>query len=499
MKLVFILFDSLNRHLLSPYGGQINTPNFKRLSEKAQTFNKHYAGSLPCMPARRDMHTGRLSFLHRSWGPLEPFDNSFPEILFKNNIYSHLVSDHYHYWEDGGLTYHNRYDSYEFIRGQEGDAWKAMVQPPWERLREKYDSNQLSTENRNYFRNNIINREYLLTDEDYPCVQCFNHGINFLENNYKADNWLLQIETFDPHEPFTAPMRFRNNYKTNWKGGIRDWPKYGRVEELEDEYNELRSNYFALLELCDEQLGRVLDYFDQNDLWNDTGLVVTTDHGFLLGEHDFWAKNRMNMYQEIVNIPFFLYHPNQNHLKECNSLTQTIDICPTILDFFGADPPLECQGQSLLRVDADGFNHREALIYGYFGGAVNVTNGEYTYHRYPFDLMQQEIFQYTLMPTHIRQHFSVDELQHAMLNEPFDFSKGVPLLKVPVVHRSPIHKYYGPGCMIENETRLYNIVDDPKQQMIIDDPKTESMMTEYISQLMKWNHAPPEAFTRLQI
>ncbi|HBM52829.1 MAG TPA: sulfatase, partial [Deltaproteobacteria bacterium] len=144
MKLVFILFDSLNRHLLSPYGGQINTPNFKRLSEKSQTFNKHYVGSLPCMPARRDMHTGRLSFLHRSWGPLEPFDNSFPEILFKNNVYSHLVSDHYHYWEDGGLTYHNRYDSYEFIRGQEGDAWKAMVQPPWERLKEKYDSNQLS-------------------------------------------------------------------------------------------------------------------------------------------------------------------------------------------------------------------------------------------------------------------------------------------------------------------------------------------------------------------
>tara|TARA_B100001093_G_scaffold514124_1_gene587476 strand:- start:2313 stop:3197 length:885 start_codon:yes stop_codon:yes gene_type:complete len=294
-------------------------------------------------------------------------------------------------------------------------------------------------------------------------------------------------------------MRFRNNYKTNWKGGIRDWPKYGKVEELEDEYNELRSNYFALLELCDEQLGRVLDHFDQNDLWSDTGLVVTTDHGFLLGEHDFWAKNRMNMYQEIVNIPFFLYHPNQNQSEECNSLTQTIDICPTILDFFGVDQPLECQGQSLLRVDAASFNHREALIYGYFGGAVNVTNGEYTYHRYPFDLMQQEIFQYTLMPTHIRQHFSVDELQHAKLNDPFDFSKGVPLLKVPVVQRSPIHQYYGPGCMIENDTRLYNIIDDPKQQKMINDPKTESMMTEYISQLMKWNQAPPEAFTRLQI
>ena len=103
MKVVLVLFDSLNRHLLGAYGGtRIKTPNFDRLAQRTMTFEKHYTGSLPCMPARRDMQTGRLSFLHRSWGPLEPFDNSFPEMLFKHGVYSHLVTDHYHYWEDGG-------------------------------------------------------------------------------------------------------------------------------------------------------------------------------------------------------------------------------------------------------------------------------------------------------------------------------------------------------------------------------------------------------------
>ena len=57
------------------------------------------------MPARRDMHSGRLSFLHRAWGPLEPFDNSFPELLRLNNTYTHLVTDHYHYFEDGGARW----------------------------------------------------------------------------------------------------------------------------------------------------------------------------------------------------------------------------------------------------------------------------------------------------------------------------------------------------------------------------------------------------------
>ena len=113
------MFDSLNLRMLNSYGGKyFETKNFNRLAKKSIQFNNHYVGSMPCMPARRDMHSGRLSFLHRAWGPLEPFDNSFPEILRLNNTYTHLVTDHYHYFEDGGATYHNRFNSYDFIDHQ---------------------------------------------------------------------------------------------------------------------------------------------------------------------------------------------------------------------------------------------------------------------------------------------------------------------------------------------------------------------------------------------
>jgi arylsulfatase A-like enzyme len=71
MRLVYVLFDSLNRHALECYGGTaIATPAFNRLAERGVVFDNHYVGSLPCMPARRDLHTGRLNFLHRPWGPL---------------------------------------------------------------------------------------------------------------------------------------------------------------------------------------------------------------------------------------------------------------------------------------------------------------------------------------------------------------------------------------------------------------------------------------------
>ena len=76
MKVLFVLFDSLNRNALGAYGGtRMDTPNFDRFAAKSVRFDNHYVGSMPCMPARRDMHTGRLNFMHRSWGPLEPFDN----------------------------------------------------------------------------------------------------------------------------------------------------------------------------------------------------------------------------------------------------------------------------------------------------------------------------------------------------------------------------------------------------------------------------------------
>ena len=88
----------------------MKTPNFERLAKRSVVFDTAYVGSMPCMPARRELHTGRLNFLHRGWGPIEPFDDSVPEILKKNGIYTHLSTDHYHYWEDGGATYHERYN-----------------------------------------------------------------------------------------------------------------------------------------------------------------------------------------------------------------------------------------------------------------------------------------------------------------------------------------------------------------------------------------------------
>ena len=134
MKCVLVMYDTLRRDYLAPYGcAWTITPNFDRLARHSVVFDQSWVGSMPCMPARRELQSGRPNFYHRSWGPMEPFDDSFPEILKNNGIYSHLVSDHQHYWEDGGCTYHNRYSSWQAVRGQEGDRWHADLGVAYDR------------------------------------------------------------------------------------------------------------------------------------------------------------------------------------------------------------------------------------------------------------------------------------------------------------------------------------------------------------------------------
>ena len=82
MRVVFALFDTLNRRSLGCYGGTtVKTPNFDRLALRSVVFDNHYVGSLPCIPARREMMTGRYNFLHRSCVPLETFDHAWPGLL----------------------------------------------------------------------------------------------------------------------------------------------------------------------------------------------------------------------------------------------------------------------------------------------------------------------------------------------------------------------------------------------------------------------------------
>ena len=500
MKAVFVLFDSLNRLALGCYGGSwIRTPNFDRFARRAALFKRHYVGSLPCMPARRDLHTGRLNFMHRSWGPLEPFDNSLPQILSDSGTHSHLVSDHLHYFEDGGSTYHTRYTTWEFVRGQEYDPWKAMVQPPLERFRERYAAKHYDFSKSRKRLQHAINAEYMVEEEDFPGPRCIAHGIDFLERNHRAEDWFLHIECFDPHEPFMAPERFKQPYRTGYNGGVLDWPHYEKVVDSPEEIAEIRANYAALVAMCDHYFGKLLDFFDAHDLWSDTMLVLTTDHGFLLAEHDWWGKNRQPYYEEISHIPLIVHHPALPGARRIETLTQTIDLMPTFLDAFGFDIPSEVRGLSLMPALAGGPLERDGVAFGMFGGPTGVTDGRYACYLYPEDLMASGLAEYTLMPMHLHTLFSAEEIRSAALAAPFNFTKGMPVMRIDALRdarRIPIHDGVG---FEDVGTKLFDLVADPAQKRPLDDAATTARMRTIVANIFAAHDAPQEMYERMDL
>ena len=121
-----------------------------------------------------------------------------------------------------------------------------------------------------------------------------------------------------------------------------------KVTEDQALVKQSRGHYAALLSMCDAKLGDLLDTMDRQAMWDDTMLIVWTDHGFLLGEHDLWAKIQMPWYRELSNTPFFVWDPRCGKAGERRqSLVQpSIDLGPTMLDFFGLEPTSDLLGKS---------------------------------------------------------------------------------------------------------------------------------------------------------
>ena len=487
MKTVFVMMDSLNRHFLPTYGGWALSPNIDRLAERGIVFDNHYCGSLPCIPARREMMTGRHNFLEAPWGPIEPWDDCLPLLLRKQRgVYSHMITDHYHYFHSGGEGYHTLFSSWEFERGQEGDVWRALAhgaEPP-RGARGKGVPRTAYWNNRAF-----LDPE---RDQDYSTPRCFQRAIEFLDRNHDADGWHLHLEAFDPHEPFDCPSRYREMYEDTWDRYFYSWPEYGRLDpELDDEeaVAHIAKSYAGTLTMADHWLGRLLDRFDELDLWRDTTLIFSTDHGHLLGEHGYWAKSSMMDYAELARIPLIVCPAGGVGAgRRVPALTATMDLMPTLLDLHGARPPEHVHGRSFrpLLEGTDG-PHHDAVLYGYFGKDINLTDGRYTYCRQPE--AGSVVHHHTAMPRGFTDFLAREELAAAETGLFLPYSHGIPHLRIP--RRSHRH-LDAPGF-----NPIYDLQADPGQSAPIRDPELERRFAHRMRELMIAADAPGCQYDRV--
>lgn len=399
MRSVLFLSDSVNRRMMRLYcESGLHLPNLERLARRSVVFDNHWTGSAPCMPARRDIMTGRLNFLERGWGPIEPFDDTLPMLLRDRGVDCQIITDHYHYFEVGGENYCQMFNKWEFVRGQE---WDPCMFPTGERELE-----HIGKMHPQYARNREL---FYRNEENYPSVITIEKAAQWLEENEGRDDFMLWVEPFDPHEPFEVPDRYMEMVGDDYTGPLYLWPEYDKTDGDEEKLKHIRRRYAALLLMTDAHLGKILDVMDQYDMWKDTAFFYTTDHGYMLGEHEFLAKNYMPAYNEVFHIPLIVHLPGDTHAgRRIGALTQNTDLLPTIMELFGFERPAEAHpihGRSLLPLLEGGEDQREYILYGYFGKEINITDGRYTYFRAPRN-DNKPLYMYTAMPIDNKVYFN---------------------------------------------------------------------------------------------
>ncbi|MGI2295996.1 sulfatase [Paenibacillus sp. GXUN7292] len=487
MKAIVVLLDTLNRHMLESYNpaAWAKAPNLARLAEKCTVFNNHWSGSLPCMPARRDLLTGRLSFLERGWGGIEPFDVTLPQVLRSHGIFSHIVTDHYHYFKTGGENYCQSFSSWDLHRGQESDPFVSRVNLPANMPQAYYGRVVPQYEN---------NRSIIKNEEDYPGPKTMQAACQWLEDNEEAESFFLMVEAFDPHEPFDCPQHYLDLYQDDYDGPPFNWPKYGKAEEPPEALEHLRKRYAANLTMIDHWLGKLLKVMDEQRLWEDTLFILTTDHGFLLGEHDWTGKNIMHVYNELAHLPLMIHMPGlEPSEKRVESITQNIDLMPTILDYFGVDIPPVVRGRSLLELlKGKESAIRNYALYGMYGMTVNITDGVYTYLRAPVREDNTPCYTYTAIPTTFGSYLGAGYEKH------IETGRFLPYTEYPVF-RIPISQPGVPFRIAQHgqQSLLYHIALDYGQQMPVEDFEKIAFYKALLIQAMENEQAPQEQYSRL--
>ena len=396
MNIITILIDSLNRHCLEPYGSrQMQTPNLARFAERATIFDNHFVGSLPCMPARREVSTGRQDFLWRRWGHLEPWDSHVGAEAASAGYLTQMVTDHYHYWEEKSHGYFEPFHGAELVRGHENDNWRTDPGPQPAAGVERVDqfrsrrAGRFAGQGSAYWANASRWRD----EASYSCAQACRRAAQWLDDNHAQAPTFLWLEMFDPHEPHFVPEPYSSMYTGGMQNrGYNWWPPYQSKSDQDaflaaasdEELRWIRAQYYGKVSMVDRWLGQIWDCLDRNELWDDTAVIVTTDHG-----HDLcydraafphvWGKQFPHP-ESHARIPLMIWHPSHpGGGRRVDALTCAVDVNATLRDITGADVGQSPHGRSLMPlVRAETPTHRDWVLYGTYGTGAVVSTAEWT-------------------------------------------------------------------------------------------------------------------------
>jgi arylsulfatase A-like enzyme len=366
-NVVLVIIDSLRKDHIGAYGNDwIQTPNLDALAKESLRFTRAYPESAPTICARRAIHTGLRTWPFRDWKPpkgediilqgWEPIPEGqthLAEIMKQNGYATLLQTDNMHQYK-ASYNFQRGFDVFDFIRGQTTDNYM----PKWTFPRDRVQGALLSgniTAMRAQMEQYWANVEGRLLaergdEEDWFAPRVFTGAMELLEAAKTGSQpFFLVADSYDPHEPWDTPEEYVSLYDEPYDGPEPYSVIYGPSDYLsERELQRMKARYAGEVTMVDRWLGRFLDKMEELNLFENTLIILLSDHGIAFGEHGVIGKPHYALWPEVTDVPFLIRHPEGRGAGETSDhYASTHDVAPTILGFLGIEPRSPMEGQDL--------------------------------------------------------------------------------------------------------------------------------------------------------
>ena len=333
-NIILIYTDQQRFDTISKLGYDfMETPNLDRLIESGVAFNHSFVSAPVCVTARWSLHTGTYSTTHQAYtnhheGVMP--ETSLPYELKTNGYTNALIGKNHSFLDE--VDYDYRYDAPGYLSGKEKQRMVDTPQPGGL--------------------------------EDNPMFKKTNKTIDFISES-KSNPFFIWLSYHHPHDPFTAPEPYFSMYENagipepvvepeGLEGAGKPFRQIfhrennDRLLPFDDEQTMLlRQIYYGMISLVDHEIGRLLNFLEDEGLRENTIIIFTSDHGDYLGDHHMYTKSP-SMYDVLVRVPLIFSWPG--HIQEnkiSDELISQVDLMPTLLSFIDIPIPPQVQGKDL--------------------------------------------------------------------------------------------------------------------------------------------------------
>ena len=350
-NILLIVSDDHAAPAISCYGSQMNrTPNIDRIGNEGMRFNNCFCTNAICTPARGSIMTGKYSHKTgiKTLGDTidQGQEQTLAQLLHRHGYQTAIVGK----WHlgHGGHSDPSGFDYWNVFPVQGRHIEPEMIEMGHRKTFKGYSADIVTD----------CSLEWLQRRE--------NNAPFFLMATYKATH-----DPFFPNpkhrhlytEPIPEPPTFEDTYQNRAAAAAMSTAKVDAMHlknhlpepvpaHLTEDalkrwnYQCYMQNYLRCAHAIDENVGRLLDYLDNEGIAENTLVIYSADHGFFLGDHGWYDKRFM--YEESIRIPLLVRYPREIPAAGVSEqITLNVDFAPTLLDYADVPIPEDIQGESL--------------------------------------------------------------------------------------------------------------------------------------------------------